>query len=117
MTSFSASGTDQCSSTFTSIHPFNFLFIYVRLAPDGRLFELRISCGPDYPAVPPKVRFISRINLSCVNQSTGVVESALPELAHWNRNMTIEKVLSGIKTVMMAPQNRRLPQPPEGTMF
>lgn len=84
---------------------------------DGRLFELRVSCGPDYPVAPPKVKFTSRINMSSVNQSTGVVESDLPALAHWNRNSTIEAVLVGVKHAMTAPQNRRLPQPPEGSSF
>ena len=84
---------------------------------DGRLFELRISCGPDYPVVAPKVRFVSRVNLSFVNQSNGVVESELQALSNWNRNMTMESILVNIKNAMMAPQNRRLPQPPEGAVF
>jgi ubiquitin-conjugating enzyme E2 variant len=84
---------------------------------DGRLYELRITCGPDYPNVPPKVRFISRINLSSVNQSTGLVEPSLPAIAQWNRNCTIESVLVGIKNAMIQPQNRRLPQSPEGATF
>ena len=84
---------------------------------DGRLFELRITCGPDYPVAPPRVRFVSRVNMSSVNSSTGVVSSDLPALAQWNRNMTIESVLVGIKNAMQAPNNRRLPQPPEGSTF
>mmetsp|Transcript_19464 Transcript_19464/g.18792 ORF Transcript_19464/g.18792 Transcript_19464/m.18792 type:complete len:145 (-) Transcript_19464:291-725(-) len=84
---------------------------------DGRLFELRITCGPEYPNKPPRVRFTSRINLSSVNQSTGAIEKDLPQLQQWNRNMTIESVLVGIKNSMMTPQNRRLPQPPEGSNF
>lgn len=56
---------------------------------DGRLFELRITCGPEYPVKPPKVRFTSRINLSSVNQTTGAIENDLPALAQWNRNMTM----------------------------
>ena len=56
---------------------------------DGRLFELRITCGPEYPNKAPKVRFTSRINLSSVNQSTGAIENDLPALAQWNRNMTM----------------------------
>ena len=63
---------------------------------DGRLFELRITCGPDYPNKAPKVRFTSRINLSSVNQSTGAIENDLPALAQWNRNMTMW-VYSSIK--------------------
>jgi hypothetical protein len=60
---------------------------------DGRLFELRITCGPEYPVKPPKVRFTSRINLSSVNQTTGAIENDLPALAHWNRNMTMYVII------------------------
>ena len=108
---------------------------------DGRLYELRITCGPDYPTVPPKVRFTSRVNMSSVNQQTGTkpvfsstlsytfsifllvhnhvyvlgaVESDLPALSNWNRNMTIESVLLSLRNTMQTPNNRRLPQPPEG---
>eukprot|EP01038_Epipyxis_sp_PR26KG_P013146 gene13146-17614_t len=84
---------------------------------DGRLYELRITCGPDYPAVPPRVRFVSKINLAHVNPSNGNVESDLPALQVWNRNCTIESILVGLKNSMSAQQNRRLPQPPEGSSF
>lgn len=84
---------------------------------DGRLYELRITCGPDYPAIPPKVRFISKINLSSVNSTTGVVEASLPALAEWNRNSTIESVLLGLRVAMTNMQNRRSQQPPEGSSF
>ena len=84
---------------------------------DGRLYELRISCGPQYPNAPPKVRFASRINLPHVNQSTGEVEPSLPAFQSWTRNGTIESILVGIRNTMMAPQNRKLPQPAEGSMY
>ena len=84
---------------------------------DGRLYELRITCGPNYPDAPPIVRFASKINLPNVNQSTGVVENRLSAFQNWNRNMTIESVLVSLRQLMMQPQNRRLPQPAEGSMF
>lgn len=84
---------------------------------DGRLYELRITCGPQYPNHPPTVRFVSKINLSVVNKVTGEISSDLPALASWNRNMTIESVLVSIKNSMTAPANRKLIQPPEGSFF
>jgi len=84
---------------------------------DNRLYELRISCGPDYPSKPPSVRFASRINLPHVNQSTGVVEASLPVFQTWSRSGTIESVLVALRTLMSTPQNRRLSQPPDGAMF
>eukprot|EP01041_Mallomonas_annulata_P009418 gene9418-19553_t len=81
---------------------------------DGRLYELRITCSQDYPNIPPVVRFVTRLNLASVDQNTGVVGTELPAIANWNRNMTIESILVNLKNSMTAPQNRRLPQPPEG---
>jgi ubiquitin-conjugating enzyme E2 variant len=84
---------------------------------DGRLFELRISCGPKYPVEAPKVRFVSKINLASVNPQNGQLQPDFPVLAQWNRNMSIETILVGLKNSMVTPMNRRLPQPPEGSYF
>ena len=84
---------------------------------DGKLYELRIFCSPDYPNKPPTVRFVTRINLSSVDQSTGVVQCDLPAISNWNRNMTIESILVNLKNSMASPANRRLSQPPEGSTF
>mmetsp|Transcript_10592 Transcript_10592/g.16050 ORF Transcript_10592/g.16050 Transcript_10592/m.16050 type:complete len:139 (+) Transcript_10592:67-483(+) len=84
---------------------------------DGQLYELRVTCGDDYPQRPPVVRFVTRINLTCVDQRTGMVTSELPAIANWNRSMSIESVLVAIKNLMTSPQNRRLPQPAEGSRF
>ena len=98
----------------------SFSFIYKSLIQtifEFRLYALRISCSPDYPVKPPIVRFVSKINMSSVNQSNGLVLSDLPALANWNRNGTIESILVSLKQLMTAPNNRRLAQPPEGTNF
>ena len=88
------------------------------LAYDGRFFELRITCTEDYPAMPPKVRFVSRINMSCVDQTTGEVsQSKVTALRNWTRNSSIEQVLLALRAEMYSDGNRRLRQPLDGTTF
>jgi ubiquitin-conjugating enzyme E2 variant len=51
-------------------------------------------CGPEYPTEPPTIRFISRVNVPCVDQNTGtVIPAELPCLRDWKRDFTMETVL------------------------
>lgn len=82
---------------------------------EGRIYQLKLFCGKEYPDQPPGVRFQSRINMSCVNYETGVVEPSLfPMLADWKRENTMEDILMQLKKEMMSPQNRKLAQPSDG---
>ncbi|MBA0648681.1 hypothetical protein Goklo_016363 [Gossypium klotzschianum] len=91
------------------------LFPVVVTVHEGRIYQLKLFCGLDYPDNPPSVRFQTRINMTCVNQETGVVEPSLfPMLANWQREYTMEDILTQLKKEMMSPQNRRMAQPPEG---
>ena len=40
-----------------------------------------------------------------------------PHLNSWNRNYTLESLLTELRREMAAPHNRKLPQPAEGTMY
>ena len=83
-----------------------------------RFYELRIHCPEDYPAIPPNIRFVTKINMSCVDNKTGVVSpSKLPAIKNWNRNMGIEQVLQSLRMEMCSDSNRRLRQPAEGGTF
>ena len=62
---------------------------------EGRFYSLLIHCGPQYPASPPEVRFVTRICMPCVNQGNGQV-SGLPCLQNWNPSQSIETVLVGL---------------------
>lgn len=85
---------------------------------DGRFYELRIHCNDQYPAVPPVLKFISKINMTCVDSKTGDVnKDKVPATKNWNRNMGIEKILQSIRMEMMSDKNRRLKQPAEGATF
>ncbi|CAL5432405.1 unnamed protein product [Camellia sinensis] len=85
---------------------------------EGRIYQLKLFCDKDYPDKPPSVRFHSRINMTCVNSETGVVEAKkFAMLANWQREYTMEVILTQLRKGMAASQNRKLVQPPEGTYF
>lgn len=87
-------------------------------AHEGRIYNVRVHCGPDYPDKPPVVHFVSRVAMNCVNPRTGQVDPRhFNVLANWNPNYSIETILSGLRNQMASHQNRKMAQPPEGTTF
>lgn len=40
---------------------------------ENRMYSLKIDCGQRYPDDAPTVRFLSRINMNCINSTTGAV--------------------------------------------
>ncbi|KAJ7022691.1 ubiquitin-conjugating enzyme/RWD-like protein [Mycena alexandri] len=85
---------------------------------ENRIYSLKITCAENYPDAAPAVQFLSRVNLPFVSPQTGTVDPArLPVLASWTRASSLEHVLVEIRKEMASPANRKLPQPPEGSMF
>jgi len=82
----------------------------------GQFYSLRLRCGERYPDEPPTVRFMTKINLKCVGPK-GEVDIPLLRPGQWKRDMKIETVLKVLQQEMLAPQNRGLPQPPEGSSY
>lgn len=63
-------------------------------------------------------RFVSRVNMGCVNQKTGEIDPRkLPILHTWHRGLSIEAVLKDLRREMASPHNRMLPQPSEGSTY
>ena len=56
------------------VNSFNMcLFVMFQSVHEGRIYTLKLFCDKDYPEKPPTVRFHSRVNMTCVNHETGVV--------------------------------------------
>jgi ubiquitin-conjugating enzyme E2 variant len=84
---------------------------------DGRIYTLAIYCDETYPERPPQIRFVTKINMACVSPNGSVDSRSFPTLRDWNRSKTMEHVLIDLRREMAQPQNRKLPQPPEGTNY
>jgi len=81
---------------------------------ENRIYNLRIECGPRYPDLRPQVRFLTKINLSCVSDN-GEVNMAY--LHHWKRSCSMKYLLQEIRKTMTSKENKSLRQPPENTFF
>ena len=82
---------------------------------DNRIYSLNITCSENYPEQAPKVKFNTKINLPSVNQNTGEVTNKFSMFSNWKHEYTMEKILIGIKSEMIA--NKKSPQPADGEMF
>lgn len=40
---------------------------------ENRMYSVKVECGQHYPDDAPSAKFISKINMNCINTSTGVV--------------------------------------------
>lgn len=85
---------------------------------DGRIYTLRIVCDMSYPEQPPKVWFRSRINITCIDPRDGRVDpTKFHVLGNWRREYSLETVLTELRRELASSANRKLPQPPEGSMY
>lgn len=86
---------------------------------ENQIYMLRIICPMDYPTVPPKVSFTSKINMQCINQSSGqLVENKFPLFQRWRYGNTIADILTELRAMMTSRENVKLTnQPPEGSTY
>ena len=86
------------------------------LLDDGRFYELQLECDQNYPQKPPKVKFISKVNMPFVDQSGWIKAGSLNILRNWNRDCTLESYLMAIRDDLKANLSK-YKQPPEGSKY
>eukprot|EP00922_Rhytidocystis_sp_ex-Travisia-forbesii_P007055 GHVS01010315.1.p1 GENE.GHVS01010315.1~~GHVS01010315.1.p1 ORF type:complete len:146 (+),score=12.51 GHVS01010315.1:128-565(+) len=84
---------------------------------ENRIYSLSVACGESYPTVAPTVKFNTKINMASVESNGMVSTQSLSALRGWTASHCISNVLAGLRTDMMAPGNRRTPQPQEGEVY
>ncbi|GMM45695.1 E2 ubiquitin-conjugating protein [Pichia kluyveri] len=85
---------------------------------ENRIYSLKIHIGNNYPLEPPTIKFISKINLPCVDNSNGnIIPSKFKTLQNWNYNYSIEILLLDLRKLMADPANKKLPQPNENEVY
>ena len=80
---------------------------YVKGPPDSAFsegwFKLKFDVGQNYPAEPPKVKFLTRVFHPNVHFETGEICLEVLKSGHWNAQWTLESVCRAIANLLLNP--------------
>lgn len=89
----------------------------IRTTYENRILNLKIECGEKYPEEPPVVQFTTRINMVGIDRDGNVDRKVFPILNRWTRDKTLKILLTELRKAMASTENKKLPQPPEGSTY
>lgn len=79
---------------------------------DGRIYNLALKCGPNYPEEPPQIRFLDKIVMPGIDERGNVS----PQLFVWN-TAQLPGMLGALCQIRDAMSRVNKPQPPEGATY
>ena len=82
---------------------------------ENRFISLHIVAGPNYPAEPPEIKFVSKVKISNPGNFVDGTGNVNMQAAGWNSNKTLKEMLIAIKGVLNS--NKSVAQPADGSTF
>ena len=67
---------------------------------EARMWSLQLFVDDKYPAAPPKLRFMSKINADFVDAKGLVLPARVPSLANWTPQKSMMNVLVDLKNLI-----------------
>eukprot|EP01065_Artemidia_motanka_P047678 TRINITY_DN7510_c0_g4_i1.p2 TRINITY_DN7510_c0_g4~~TRINITY_DN7510_c0_g4_i1.p2 ORF type:complete len:133 (+),score=21.06 TRINITY_DN7510_c0_g4_i1:119-517(+) len=79
----------------------------------GRLITLTLEATMEYPTVPPKVKFVQKVSMGCVD---GAGNLKLSDILQWDTSKCMFDVLTAVRATM-GGRERGTRQPPEDSCY
>jgi ubiquitin-protein ligase len=83
-----------------------------RTRTDGRIYNLSIKCGANYPQEPPLIKFVDKISMPGIDERGNVA----PQMFQWNTQQ-LPGMLGAMCQIRQAMSAVNTPQPPEGATY